>query len=241
MAAFVLVHGAWHGGWCWTPLKQKLCALGHEVHAPTLTGLGERAHLLSADITADTHVADIVNILRWRDLRDIILVGHSYGGLIITGVADRCAERIRASVYFDAFVPKQSEQAIFQNANPERMAAFQRQIDAGAIGLDPDGASITWAEDPDLRAYILSKCTPHPIGTFAKGVTLSGRQNEVPHKHYIIAAKNAQSPFQREYDRLKTRADWTHDTLNTWHDGMLEAPDQMAQMLDRYVKNLLGE
>ena len=211
------------------------------MHAPTLTGLGERAHLLSADITADTHVMDIVNTLRWRDLRDIILVGHSYGGLIITGVADRCSDRIRASVYFDAFVPEQSEQAIFQNANPERMAAFQRQIDAGAIGVDPDGASITWAEDPDLRAYILSKCTPHPKGTFTKGVTLSGRQNEVPHKHYIIAAKNAQSPFQREYERLKTRADWTHETLNTWHDGMLEAPDQMAQMLDRYAKNLLDE
>ena len=241
MATFVLVHGAWHGGWCWTPLKQKLCTLGHEVHAPTLTGLGERAHLLSADITADTHVADIVNTLRWRDLRDVILVGQSYGGLIITGVADRCADRIRASVYFDAFVPEQSEQAIFQNANPERMAAFQRQIEAGAIGLDPDGASITWAEDPDLRAYILSKCTPHPKGTFAKGVTLSGRQNEVSHKHYIIAAKNAQSPFQREYERLKIRADWTHDALNTWHDGMLEAPDQMAQMLDRYARNLLDK
>lgn len=241
MAIFVLVHGAWHGGWCWTPLKQKLSALGHEVYAPTLTGLGERAHLLSADITADTHVMDIVNTLRWRDLRDVILVGHSYGGLIITGVADRCADRIRASVYFDAFVPEQSEQAIFQNANPERMTAFQRQIDAGAIGLDPDGVSITWAEDPDLRAYILSKCTPHPKGTFAKGVTLSGRQNEVPHKHYIIAAKNAQSPFQREYQRLKTRADWTHDKLNTWHDGMLEAPAQMAQMLDRYARNLLDK
>ena len=241
MATFVLVHGAWHGGWCWTPLKQKLCALGHEVHAPTLTGLGERAHLLSADITAETHVADIVNTLRWRDLRNVILVGHSYGGMIITGVADRCADHIRALVYFDAFVPEQSEQAIFQNANPDRMAAFQRQIDAGAIGLEPDGASVTWAEDPDLRSYILSKCTPHPKGTFARGVTLSGRQNEVPNKHYIIAAKNAKSPFQREYERLKTRADWTNDALNTWHDGMLEAPGQMAHMLDRYARNLLDE
>ena len=238
MATFVLVHGAWHGGWCWTPLKQRLCALGHQVHAPTLTGLGERAHLLSADITADTHVADIVNTLQWRDLTDIILVGHSYGGMIITGAADRCADRIRALVYFDAFVPEQSRQAIFQNANPERMAAFQRQIDAGAIGLEPDGASVTWAEDPDLRAYILSKCTPHPKGTFATGVTLSGQQNEVSNKHYIVAAKNSQSPFQHEYERLKTCADWSHDALNTWHDGMLEAPDQMAQMLDRYANNL---
>ena len=241
MATFVLVHGAWHGGWCWTPLKQRLCALGHQVHTPTLTGLGERAHLLSAEITADPHATDIVNTHRWRDLRDVILVGHSYGGLIITSVADRCVDRIRALVYFDAFVPERSGQAIFQNANPERMAAFQRQIDAGAVGLELDGASITWAEDPDLRAYILSICTPQPKGTFAKGVTLSGQPNQVTHKHYIIAAKNAQSPFQREYERLKTRADWTHNTLNSWHDGMLDAPDQMAQMLDRYAKNLLDE
>ena len=241
MANFVLVHGAWHGGWCWTPLKQRLCALGHQVHAPTLTGLGERAHLLSVDITADTHVTDIVNTLRWRDLRDFVLVGHSYGGLIITGVAYRCGDRIRALIYFDAFVPDQSEQAIFQTANPERMAAFQRQIDAGAIGLEPDGASVTWAEDPDLRAYILSKCTPQPKGTFAKGVTLLGRQNEVLNKHYIVAAKNKKSPFQREYGRMKTHRDWTHDVLNTWHDGILEAPDQMAHMLDRYARNLLDE
>jgi pimeloyl-ACP methyl ester carboxylesterase len=238
MANFVLVHGAWHGGWCWTPLKQRLCALGHQVHAPTLTGLGERAHLLSADVTADTHVTDIVNTLRCRDVRDVILVDHSYGDLIITGAADRCVDPIRALVYFDAFVPERSEQAIFQNANSECMAAFQRQIDAGAIGLDPDGASITWAEDPDLRAYILSKCTPHPKGTFAKGVTLSGQQDEVSNKHYIVAAKNLHSPFHREYERSKTNADWTHDALNTWHDGMLEAPDQMAQMLDRYANNL---
>ena len=93
---------------------------------------------------------------------------------------------------------------------PNAWPHFSVKSMQGAIGLDLDGASITWAEDPDLRAYILSKCTPHPKGTFAKGVTLSGqRQHEVSHKHYI-AAKNEQSPFRREYERLKTRADWTH-------------------------------
>ena len=103
----------------------------------------------------------------------------------------------------------------FSKCKPRTHGRISASNRCGRHWLDPDGASITWAEDPDLRAYILSKCTPHPKGTFAKGVTLSGRQNEVPHKHYIIAAKNAQSPFQREYQRLKTRADWTHDTLNT--------------------------
>ena len=240
MATFVLVHGAWHGGWCWTPLKQKLCALGHEVHAPTLTGLGERAHLLSADITADTHVTDIVNTLRWRDLRDIILVGHSYGGLIITGVADRCADRIRASVYFDAFVPNSRNRRFFKMQTPNAWPRFSvKSMRAPLVG--PRRRVDHMGRGSGFTCLYPVQMHPHPKGTFAKGVTLSGRQNEVSHKHYIIAAKNAQSPFQREYERLKTRADWTHDALNTWHDGMLEAPDQMAQMLDRYAKNLLDE
>ena len=89
MACFVLVHGAWHGGWCWTQLADRLRRTGHDVHAPTLTGLGDRRHLATPDITPDTHVLDIVNLIEANDLQDIILVGHSYGGLIITGVASR--------------------------------------------------------------------------------------------------------------------------------------------------------
>ena len=108
MATFVLVHGAWHGGWCWAPLERSLRGCGHDVTSPTLTGLGERSHLASPDIVPDTHVLDIVNHIKWKDLEDVILVGHSYGGVIITGVAGRLPERIRALVYLDAIVPEKS-------------------------------------------------------------------------------------------------------------------------------------
>jgi pimeloyl-ACP methyl ester carboxylesterase len=104
MATFVLVHGAWHGSWCWKRVRKHLQAEGHEVFTPTLTGVGERSHFISPQITLDTHVADIVNLLRWEELTDVVLCGHSYAGCVITGVADRVPERLRALVYLDAFI-----------------------------------------------------------------------------------------------------------------------------------------
>src|SRR5580700_2534506 len=100
-ATYVLVHGGGHGGWCWQRVVPLLRAAGHEVYTPTLTGLGERSHLLRPDIDLDTHIADVVGVLRYEDLTDVILVGHSYGGMVITGVADRALARIGQLVYLD--------------------------------------------------------------------------------------------------------------------------------------------
>src|SRR5438128_128006 len=104
MATFVLVHGAWHGGWCWKRVTPLLRAAGHEVYATTLTGLGERVHLASPNVGLALHVQDVVGVLEYEDLRDVILVGHSYGGIVISGVADRVPERLRHLVYLDALV-----------------------------------------------------------------------------------------------------------------------------------------
>ena len=238
MANFVLVHGAWHGGWCWASTSAALRQLGHDVHAPTLTGLGERSHLLHEGITSDSHVTDIVNVLKWRELRDVVLVGHSYGGTVITGVASHMPEAIRALVYLDAFVPEVSNEAIFAKANPARMAAFQKQIDAGAIALEPDGAIDSWTDDADVKAWLMQQCTPHPKGTFQHGVTLTGREAEVRNRHYILAARNKPSPFWAEYERVRARAGWTSDTINTLHDAMVEAPKELAGKLDTYAKTL---
>lgn len=238
MATFVLVHGAWHGGWCWADTARALRALGHDTHAPTLTGLGERSHLLTADIDADSHVLDIVNVLKWRELQEVILVGHSYGGMVVTGVAAQLPDRLRALVYLDAFVPETSNEAIFANANPARMAAFQKQIDAGAIALEPDRAIDSWTSDPAIKAWLQAQCTPHPKGTFQKGVTLTGREAEVTRRHYIIAEKNQPSAFWAEYDRVRDRPGWTSDRMPTLHDAMVEAPQDLAHRLDRYAATL---
>jgi pimeloyl-ACP methyl ester carboxylesterase len=109
MANFVLVHGAWIGGWYWRPIAQKLRAAGHEAYAPTLTGLGERIHLMNPSINLDTHVTDVVNVIKEEGLSDVVLVGHSYGGMVVTGVADALPDKITSLVYLDAFVPKNGE------------------------------------------------------------------------------------------------------------------------------------
>ena len=238
MATFVLVHGAWHGGWCWAKTMVALRQLGHEVHAPTLTGLGERSHLLHENITSDSHVLDIVNVLKWRELRDVVLVGHSYGGTVITGVAGQMPESISALVYLDAFVPEVSGKAIFANANPARMAAFQKQIDAGAIALEPDDAIDSWTDDPEVKAWLMRQCTPHPKGTLQTGVTLTGREAEVRDRHYILAERNKPSPFWAEYERVRTKSGWSSETLPTLHDAMIEAPDELARSLDRFASAL---
>ncbi|MEM6939568.1 MAG: alpha/beta hydrolase [Pseudomonadota bacterium] len=238
MACFVLVHGAWHGGWCWTESARILRNLGHDVHAPTLTGLGERCHQMSAEITPDTHVTDILQVLTWRELSDVILVGHSYGGLVITGVASQRPALMRALVYLDAFVPEVSGKSIFAEANPDRMAGFQRQMDAGAVGLEPDAAMQTWTDDPAIMARLKPLCTPQPKGTLTHGVTLTGLENEVGHRHYIITERNRPSAFWAEYARVKSRPGWTTATFPTWHDAMLEAPEALAHHLHSYAAHL---
>jgi pimeloyl-ACP methyl ester carboxylesterase len=117
-ATYVLVHGAWHGSWCWKRVRKNLQDAGHQVFTPTLTGLGERSHLNSAAVNLSTHVADVANLFRWEDLSDVILCGHSYGGNVISGVADQVPERIRTLVYLDAFVPEDGE-SLFDLHSPE--------------------------------------------------------------------------------------------------------------------------
>src|ERR1700728_4589280 len=106
---FVLVHGAWHGGWCWRRVTDRLTVKGHRVYTPTLTGVADRSHLLSESVNLSTHVTDVVNLIRWEEMTDIVLCGHSYGGMVVTGVADKMSERIAALVYLDAFVPESGQ------------------------------------------------------------------------------------------------------------------------------------
>lgn len=237
MATFLFVHGAWHGGWCWRDLEDCLRASGHETHAPTLTGVGERAHLAHAGIDADTHVDDILNVVKWRELQDVILVGHSYGGLVITGVAGRAPETIRALVYLDAFAPEKSGFSLFATANPQRLAAFEAQLADGGFLVSPDLFD-AWTDDPAKKAWLQRMCTPHPVECFRKGVTLTGREAEVAYRHYILAERNAPSAFWGEYERVTGSADWTTDRIATKHDAMVEDPEGLARKLMVYADGL---
>ena len=123
----------------------------------------------------------------------------------------------------------------------ERMAAFQKQIDAGAIGLEPDQAVKSWSSDPERKEWILSLCTPHPKGTFERGVTLTGREAEIAYRHYILAEKNTPSPFWGEYERVRNKDGWTSERMPTMHDAMIEAPEDLAARLNAYASSLKPE
>lgn len=232
MATFLLVHGAWHGGWCWKPTEDNLRRYGHQTHSPTHTGLGERSHLAHPDITPNSHVEDILGVVRWRELDDIILVGHSHGGLIIAGVASKLPDRIRKLVYLDAFAAEESEVSLFAKTNPERLARFETQTRDGGFLVEPDMFD-AWTDDPDKRRCLETMCTPHPIGCFQNDVTLSARQNEVGERHYIICDRNYPSPFHAEYRRVSKLDGWTTHHIDSKHDAMVERPEDLAAILHR--------
>ena len=236
MATFVLVHGAWHGGWCWRTTVGALEALGHEAHAPTLTGLGERRHLIRADITPDLHVEDVLAVMKWRELSDVILVGHSYGGIVATGVASAAPEQVAGLVYLDAFAPEESGVSPFAGANPARMAKFVEQINAGAAGVAPDKFD-AWTDDPDIRAWLETMCTDQPAGTMLNGVTLTGREAEIAHRLFILAERNQPSAFWGEYEKAKAKG-WRTTRLPTKHDAMIEAPEALAGLLSDFAAGL---
>src|SRR5262245_44703942 len=157
MATFVLVHGGWHGGWCWEKVIPFLEAAGHQVYAPTLTGLAERASELSPDVGLDTHIQDVVGLLVDKDLHGVILVGHSYGGMVITGVVDAVPERIAHLVYLDTFVPRDGEAMVDVSPRLIRLL-LRRQTRADGWRVDSQGTYGVTTE-PD-RSWVLSKVTP---------------------------------------------------------------------------------
>jgi pimeloyl-ACP methyl ester carboxylesterase len=229
MSVFVLVHGGWHGGWCWRDLAAILRAQGHEVHAPSLTGLADRGHLIDAVAGPDTHVEDIVRLIAWENLHDIVLVGHSYGGTIVTGVASRLPERIARLVYLDAFVPTASGESAAA-LSPARAAEVARM-------RRPDGhtdpsAFERWVS-PERIAWIKTMTTPQPGTCFDQGVTLTGREAEVPVREFILCTRNRHSPFWQFHERYRDDPRWICHQIDSLHDAMIEAPQALAAILTR--------
>jgi pimeloyl-ACP methyl ester carboxylesterase len=139
MTSFVLVHGAWHGGWCYARVAKILRAAGHDVFTPTLTGLGERSHLMRPEINLDTHIADVLNVVKWEDLSNVVLSGHSYGGIVVTGVADAIPDKIAAIVYLDAHVPWDGDSTM-SFLPKERQATILRDVE------QYDGIAVEYVE-----------------------------------------------------------------------------------------------
>jgi pimeloyl-ACP methyl ester carboxylesterase len=227
---FVLVHGAWHGGWCWRRIAERLEQRGHRVFAPTLTGLGERAHLLSPSINLDTHIADVVNLIRYEGLNDIVLVGHSYAGFVISGVAEQEEAAIGSFVFLDAFVPEDGDSMATIGTQATR-DAIEAATKRGETTLPPRPAEF-FRVNPADRAWVDRLCGPHPIGAFVQPVKLSGARERIGKRAYIRASAYPNPVFDAHAAKLKARPGWRVYDVPSGHDVMVDMPDRLVEILD---------
>ena len=229
MATFLLVHGAWHGGWCWRRVSDLLEKQGHKVFAPTMTGLGERSHLLDGKINLATHISDIVNVIKWEKLEDVVLVGHSYGGVIISGVAEQMRQSIGSIVFLDAFVPSSGDSLSTKASQPVR-EAIAALAPKGELAIKPVAAAVFRVNEND-RAWVDAMCTPHPLATFTDKITLTGAHERIAKKAYIRAKGYPSVPFDGFYERLKADPTWRVYELPSGHDAMIDMPERLSEIL----------
>jgi pimeloyl-ACP methyl ester carboxylesterase len=230
MSTFVLVHGAWHGGWCWQRVVERLEARGHRVFAPTMTGLAERAHEMSASIDLDTHIDDITGLIEREDLRGIVLVGHSYGGWVISGVAERVLPRLASVVFLDAFVPEDGQRGM--DLTPaELQAQIKKLLAEGAISRPPPSAE-WFGVNPADRAWVDSMTTPQPMAIALQPIRLTGARERVPKKSYIRATGTANTAFDAALAALKQKPGWRSYAVPCGHDVMIDMPDRLVEILE---------
>lgn len=220
MATYVLVPGGWHGGWYFQSLADALRARGHRAYPITLTGLGERRHLLCADLNLDTHVEDVVQLLQAENLAEVILVGHSYAGMVISGVIDRAPDRIGAAIYCDAYVPDDG-QSCFELANDRYRNLF---LDYAA----QDGFSVLPPPGLDPRA------TAHPLATFLQRLRLKNPPPTI-RRGYIFLSGWPETPFTSVYQRLRASPEWRTFTIPVRHNVIAHAFDQFLEIVLQFA------
>lgn len=232
MTTYILVHGAWHGGWCWKRVVRLLRGAGHEVLTPTLTGLGEREHLLSADIGLDTHVNDVLGVLKYEDLRNVVLVGHSYGGMVIAGVAEKAAERIAHMVYLDAFVPGDG-QSLVDFQPPEVLAGFKKKVlgEGDGYKLPSFSAEAFGLRNEEDLAWVRPRLNPHPFKTKLDAVHLSSPRAAAIPRTYIHCSNREGGPFVQFAERFRNDSSWQYREIATGHDAMITEPEKLTDLL----------
>jgi pimeloyl-ACP methyl ester carboxylesterase len=226
---FVLIHGAWHGGWCWQRVADRLRNNGHRVFTPTLTGLGERSHLLRAGIDLKTHSADVVNVMKWERLTDVVLCGHSYGGFVISGVAEAMASAIRSIIFLDAFMPKNGE-AVQDLTGPAVQEGIRTALQRGDIAIPPRSAEAFGVNEAD-RAWVDRLCVGQPVGTFTDKIVLTGARDRIPRKSYIRAASYANPGFDRALAAVRADPSWRSFEVPCGHDVMVDDPARLTEIL----------
>jgi pimeloyl-ACP methyl ester carboxylesterase len=232
---FVLVHGGWHGAWCWGRVVPRLTVEGHRVFAPTLTGLADRRHLLRGDVDLSTHIADVANLIEWESLSDVVLVGHSYGGLVISGVAERMEGAIESLVFVDALIPDDGQAAL--DFAGGMLSARDELVPSGDLVpvVDPPPAAFFAVNEAD-QDWVDQRCTPHPFAALMERISLNGARDRVARKAFMRAAAFP-APYQDEYLAIAEKApDWRAYALDGGHDLMVDVPDELTAALLDFVE-----
>jgi pimeloyl-ACP methyl ester carboxylesterase len=230
---YVLVHGAWHGGWCWREVEIALRGMGHRVTTPTQTGLGERKHLLTKDITLDTFVADVVNHIEAAELSEVILVGHSFGGVSITGAADKLPNRIRHLVYLDSVI-LENGRSVFSVLPPDVVAARKKTVTEEGQGLflpPPVPTAFGIPKGHPSTDWVRRRLTPHPIGTYDSALRLDNPVGNGRPCTYVACTNPVYGPLEGSRQWAKAQKGWNWQEIATGHDAMIIAPMELARVL----------
>jgi pimeloyl-ACP methyl ester carboxylesterase len=227
---FVLVHGAWGAGWVWRRVADRLTARGHHVFTPTMTGVGERSHLLDAKINLTTHITDIVNVIKWEGLSEIVLVGHSYGGFVITGVAEQVPPTISSIVFLDAFFPENGQSLVDMTASQAVREAVEAAVQKGEFALQPRLAAVLRVNEKD-RAWVDALSTPQPVATFTDKAIVTGARDRIAKKTYIRAKGYPMALYDRHQAQLANTPGWRVHELPCGHMVMIDMPDELTELL----------
>jgi pimeloyl-ACP methyl ester carboxylesterase len=201
---------------------------GHKVFAPTLTGLSERSHLLDANVNLTTHVTDIVNVIKWERLTDFVLVGHSYGGMVITGVAEQVQQAISSIVFLDAQVPEHGQS--LADITPGALPLLRTAEERGEFTIPPIPAATFRVNEAD-RAWVDAMCTPHPASTFTDKVSETGARERIPRKAYIRATGSPNRRYDAHLVQYRLATGWRTYEVSSGHDVMVDMPERLTEIL----------
>jgi pimeloyl-ACP methyl ester carboxylesterase len=236
MASIVLAHGAWSAAWAWKKMRPLFRAAGHDFFSPSYTGLGERAHLARPEVDLATHIQDVLAVLEFENLTDVTLLGHSYGGMVATGVADEARERIARVVYIDAFAPNNG-QSLFDLVGPKAegnmRAGAAKDGDGWRLPINPMPPDTS----PEDVAWASPRRRPQPIRTFEQKIELTSKEPPPP-RHYIYATRNGPGDVFRQFStRAKSEAGWKSYELDCSHNPHITCPDALMALLTRIMPN----
>lgn len=231
MSTFLVAHGSWSAGWVWKKMRPLMAARGHALFTPTYTGIGERSHLAHKDIDLETHIGDMLQVLKFEDLRDVILIGHSYGGMVATGVADRARERIKHLVYLDAYAPEEGKSSHDYSSTERRDSQRSSAIDGWKVM--PGGVPADTS--PEDKAWLTERRTPQPLQTYEQKFHYHNGPLTLPRTFIYAKKPNAGDPF-RQFMEKGRREGWKVYEIDASHSPHVTAPEELMRILDEVAR-----